>query len=501
MTDPATTPAADIARVARSARDAFKSQFETPAFDSATVLDAVAAAIDAHSQDLWMLAAEETGLSETRLRGEIVRTVGQMQSFADAVRAGEALEAIIDPADPTALVPRPDQRRANVALGPVAVFAASNFPFAFGVAGGDTASAWAAGCPVVVKAHPGHPRTSRAVAAAVAKGLAAAGAPSAWFSLVEGAGEATGLALVEAPPIQAVAFTGSRRGGTALAQVGAMRPRPIPVYAEMGSSNPVFVTSAAAEARGAEIAARLARAITDHAGQLCTKPGVLFLVDEPATRTLVTALASAIEEVPAQLMLYPGLAEGFESGLEAALADSRIAALAAGGADEGGSLQPATLLEMQGRELKFDDPRLEEMFGPAALIVWVDNEEGLLEAAERHVAGSLTASIQAIAGEPIAAHLLRVLSARVGRLIWNGLPTGVTVGHATVHGGPFPATTAPQTTSVGIAAMRRFLRPVAYQDVPDEFLPPALQDANPLGLMRQVDGGWTRDAIVRSQGT
>jgi NADP-dependent aldehyde dehydrogenase len=499
VTEVVVTPTEQIQLFAAAGRELFESTLRQEGTEAAHLLDTVAAQIEGRAEELWPLAAEETGLAEGRLRGEIARTVGQMRGFAQAVRAGEGQDAIIDRADPDATPPRPDQRRANVPLGPVAVFAASNFPFAFGVAGGDTASAWAAGCPTVVKAHPGHPRLSRAIAATIEDGVAEAGADPAWFALVEGAGTETGSALAAAAPIAAVAFTGSLRGGTALARIGAERPEPIPVYAEMGSANPVFVTPAAALARGDEIAAGLAGAVTGHAGQLCTKPGVIVLRDDDAGRALVATLAEAIRATPAQRMLYPGLARSFAAGVAEAADDPRINRLADGpAATDEGEAQVAALLEIRADGLEHADPRLEEIFGPAAVIVWAADEEELTATAHDKVEGSLTGTVQAEAGDELGGRLLAALRPRVGRLIWNGFPTGVTVGHATVHGGPFPATTASMTTSVGITAMRRFLRPVGYQDVPDELLPPSLRDSNPLGLLRQVDGEWTRDPLVHA---
>lgn len=499
MADIIETSAAEIERLTVRAQELAENESLGAEVGTDRLLESVAAAIEERTESLWPLAAEETGLAEARLRGEIARTVGQMRSFAAAVRAGEAHDAILDRPDPGSIPPRPDQRRANVPLGPVAVFAASNFPFAFGVAGGDTASAWAAGCPTVVKAHPGHPRLSRAIAAAIEAGLEAVDADQAWFALVGGAGEETGAILAAAPPVAAVAFTGSLRGGTALARIAAERPEPIPVYAEMGSVNPVFVTPAAAMARTEEIARGLAAAVTGHAGQLCTKPGIIALRDDDAGRALVSALADAIRATPAQLMLYEGLAHSFAAGLSEALRDPRITKIAEGLAPtEKSEAQVAALLEIRASGLEKADPRLQEIFGPTAVVVWAADERELVGVAREKIEGSLTATVQAEAGEELGGRLLAALRQRVGRLVWNGVPTGVTVGHATVHGGPFPATTASMTTSVGISAMRRFLRPVGYQDVPDELLPLSLRDSNPLGLLRQVDGEWTRDALAPS---
>lgn len=497
MTEIVATPPVEIERLASRARRGHDEELVSPSIDHAALLDAVAAAIDSRTESLLPLAAAETGLGEARLRAETARTTGQLRAFASAVRAGEPHDPIIDLPDPAATPPRPGQRRANLPLGPVAVFAASNFPFAFGVAGGDAASAWAAGCPTIVKAHPGHPRLSRAIAEAVEAALSECGIDPAWFAMIEGADEATGAALAQAPGIAAIAFTGSFAGGTAIARLGASRPDPIPVYAEMGAANPVFVTPAAAAERGDSIAAGLAAAVTGHAGQLCTKPGLILLVDDEAGRELAAAFASGVEAAAPQRMLYPALAESFVGGLAAAIEDPRVSTVAGAGprASDDRDGQAGTLIELRAAELRPGDPRLKELFGPAALIVWAADREELLTAADL-LEGSLTASIHAEPGEELGGRLLRSLQGRVGRMIWNDFPTGVTVGHATVHGGPFPATTASMTTSVGMTAMRRFLRPVGYQGVPDELLPPALRDANPLGLLRQVDGEWKRDALV-----
>ncbi len=490
-------------------------------FADAELLRAVADAIEADAAALLAIAARETGLAEARLTGELARTTAQLRAFAEVVDRGEALDPIIDTARPDATPPRPDQRRATVPIGPVAVFAAGNFPFAFGVAGGDTAAAWAAGCPVIVKAHPGYPGTSQRTADAIGAALERVGAPAAWFALVEGREAATGMALAAAEPLAAVAFTGSLAVGTALVRAAAQRPRPIPVFAEMGSTNPLLVTPRAAAARGPAIAAGLAAAIAGSAGQLCTKPGLVALVDDEAGRPLVAALAGELARMAPMSMLSPGQRDRFADALAAAVADGRTAPRVeppahapaitprpapseAGGrptdpapSRPAGAWQAPALLETRAAALRRADPLLEELFGPAALVVWCADEAELVAFACERMTGTLTATLHAEPDEPLARRLWPLLAAHAGRLVFNGYPTGVTVGRATVHGGPFPATSAPAHTSVGMTAVRRFLRPVAYQNAPDVLLPAALRDANPLGLLRIVDGEPTRAAVHR----
>lgn len=458
--------------------------------ERAQALHTVADALDASVDELVALAHDETGLPLARLTGEVARTTGQLRLFATELEDGSWLDVIIDTADPQAgPVPRPDLRRMQVALGPVVVFAASNFPFAFSVAGGDTASALAAGCPVVVKAHPGHPATSRRTAAIVTEAWEAAGMPSGSFALVEG--ERTGITVLQHPSIAAGAFTGSERGGTALARIAADRGVPVPFYAEMGSLNPVFVTPGALAARGDAIAEGYVGSFTLGVGQFCTKPGLLFL---PRGHGLEGQLAAAVREVVPARMLVTRIAEANRQG-QGALSQvpgvRTIAAVVPEAEDDllGGALlvgtDLATLLEHPGSLLS-------ECFGPTSVVIEYDGFEEALDAAST-LGGTLTATIHAEAHEAAAVGpLARLLRDRAGRLVWNGWPTGVAVSRAMHHGGPFPATTHAAHTSVGGAAIRRFLRPVVYQDYPAALLPPALQDGNPLGLLRRIDGEFTR---------
>jgi NADP-dependent aldehyde dehydrogenase len=490
-----TTRLVPVVAATAAAGEAFASESSRRTFADGLLLREVAQALEAQRADLCEVAGTETRLSDERLQGELTRTTRQLLAFADLADSGAWLDPIVDQGDTDAVPPRPDQRRLNVPIGPVAVFPASNFPFAFGVAGGDTASAFATGCPVVIKGHPGHPQTSRLLASCVDAGLQAAGAPAAWFALVNGTDHATSAALVEARQIEAVAFTGSRSGGLALARIAAERSKPIPVYAEMGSSNPLFVTSSAAAARSTDIAIGLAASVANSSGQLCTKPGVVFVVDDAPGHRLVARLEEELRAHDGADMLDARTFTGFNERLAEVSSDSRTHVLIAPPDGRPGWQSPA-LLEVQASALVSGDSLLDEIFGPAALVVWVKDDLELVASSDL-VEGSLTATVHAEANDAITSQLLAALARRAGRLIVNGFPTGVTVGWATMHGGPFPSSASSAHTSVGLTAFRRFARPIGYQSVPDSLLPPALQDANPLGLLRLVDGEPTREPVVR----
>ena len=458
--------------------------------DRARALRAVADALDAGVDELVALAHEETGLTHARLAGEVARTTGQLRLFASELEDGSWLDVIIDTPDPEAQpVARPDLRRMQVAVGPVLIFAASNFPFAFSVAGGDTASALAAGCPVVVKAHPGHPATSRRTAEIVTDAWEGAGMPVGSFALVEG--EQTGVTVLRHPSIAAGAFTGSERGGVALARIAADRDVPIPFYAEMGSLNPVFVTAGALAARGDSIAEGYVGSFTLGVGQFCTKPGLLFL---PRGHGLDERLAAGVSDVAPARMLVPRIADASRQGQAALGRVPGVRAIAAvtPEADSGllgGALLVATDLPTL---LEHRDALLSECFGPTSIVIEYDGPVGAVQAAAA-LGGTLTATIHAEDHEAAAvAPLVRLLRDRAGRLVWNGWPTGVAVTRAMHHGGPFPATTHAGYTSVGGTAIRRFVRPVVYQDYPTALLPPALQPDNPLHVLRRVDGEFTR---------
>ncbi|MEU8587342.1 aldehyde dehydrogenase (NADP(+)) [Streptomyces sp. NPDC048664] len=448
----------------------------------ARVLEAVAGALEGERPELVALADTETRLGAARLDGELTRTVFQLRLFADLVRTGEALDVRIDRPDPRwPTGPRPDLRRYRVALGPVLVFAAGNFPFAFGVAGGDTASAWAAGCPVVVKAHPGHPELSYRTAGVIRQAMARADVPEGVFALIEG--QRAGTDALRHPALRAAAFTGSTRVGLTLARVAAERPEPIPFYGELGSVNPVVVTPGAARARSAEIAEGWAGSLTLGAGQFCTNPGLLFA---PADGDLLDALTEPLSRAPALPMLGDRIAEAYGDGARRLAALPGVRRLV-WPKDEASTAPRLLTLDLAAFAA---DPRAaaEECFGPLGLVVTYERL-GDVAAAVTSLPGQLTASLH---GEPHEhgdlADLIAALAARSGRVLWNAWPTGVSVTHAMQHGGPFPATTAPATTSVGTAAIERFLRPVAYQSWPQRLLPPPLRDDNPWGVPQRVDG-------------
>jgi NADP-dependent aldehyde dehydrogenase len=458
--------------------------------ERAAWINAAADALDAAADELVPLAQQESGLPEARLRGEVARSSGQLRLFADALVDGALLELIIDTADPGASpVPRPDLRRVLVPLGPVLVFAASNFPFAFSVCGGDTASALAAGCPVVVKSHPGHPVLSDAVAEVMAAALRDAGAPEGTLAVVHG--QQAGIDALRDPRVKASGFTGSVAGGLALHEIAVTRPEPIPFYGELGSLNPTFVLPGAVQERGSDIATGFVGSYTLGVGQFCTKPGLLFL---PAGHGLEEQLVAAAEGVAGAPMLNERIHQGYTQGLQALREVSGLTALVTG--EESDGQASASLLKTTVPQLLEDTERiLEECFGPVSIIVeYADTGE--LYAAAAAFGGNLTATIQGTERDHAdAAKLLPLLQDRAGRVIWNGWPTGVAVAWAMQHGGPFPATVGSVHTSVGTTAARRFQRPVCFQDTPSELLPEVLRDKNTFGLSRRVNGEVTRADI------
>ena len=483
MSGPQETTSAELDAVVLAAVAAAPGMAAAAPTERAGWLRAVADALEAARDELVPLAIEESHLPEARLQGELSRTTGQLQLLADEAETGGPWDVVVDHADPDwKPVPRPDLRRVTVPLGPVAVYAASNFPFAFSVAGGDTASAWAAGCPVVVKAHPGHPRLAAAVAEAVTAGMVEAGAPDGAFALVHGF--EIGTALIEHPGIRAGAFTGSVAAGRALFDLASGRPEPIPFFGELGSVNPVVVTPGAAAARGAEIGTGYAGSLALGVGQFCTNPGLLFA---PAGSEVVSAAAAALADVGPAPMLNDRIAQGYADGLARLRGVDGVRVVVDGA---GGSEPTPSLLEVDIDRFTEVDRLSQECFGPVSLVVTYRDPAQLLAAVEA-LEGQLTATVQGEADEPLAAELVRTLTPIAGRVLWGGWPTGVTVTYAMQHGGPYPAATSP-TTSVGTAAIARFGRPVAYQDVPDPLLPPALQEANPWQLPRRVDGEWER---------
>ncbi|MEV6272697.1 aldehyde dehydrogenase (NADP(+)) [Kribbella sp. NPDC051936] len=446
---------------------------------------AVADALDAAAGELVPIAMRESSLPEARLTGEVARSTGQLRMFADVLEEGSLLEVVIDTKDPQAKpVPRPDLRRVLVPLGPVLVFAASNFPFAFSVCGGDTASALAAGCPVIVKAHPGHPELSVRTAEVMIEALTAAGAPEGTLGLISGFD--VGVTALKDPRITAAGFTGSVPAGKALHEIAVTRPEPIPFYGELGSLNPVFVTQAAIDARGKDIATGYVGSFTLGVGQFCTKPGLLFL---PAGHGLQEQLVEAVGGVAQAPMLNDRIKDGFTSGLDRLEKVDGVRVLASGGA----TLLQTTVAELLARR----DEILEECFGPVSIVVEYGDRDELVQALEAFE-GNLTATLHAEDSDAdLARELLPLLTARAGRVLWNGWPTGVAVSWAQHHGGPFPSSVGSIHTSVGVTAARRFQRPVAYQDAPDAVLPDVLKDSNPAGISRRVNGTVTTGEVSR----
>jgi alpha-ketoglutaric semialdehyde dehydrogenase len=480
---------ADVADAAALADAAFES-FSTLTPDArASFLEAVADQIVAIGDLLIETAMAESGLPRPRLEGERGRTVGQLRLFASYVRQGDWLDATIDKALPDrAPLPRSDLRRVNQSVGPVAVFGASNFPLAFSVAGGDTASAFAAGSPVVVKGHPAHPGTGELVARAIAAAVKASGLHEGVFSYLPGTTNDLGGALVSDARIKAVGFTGSRGGGIALMKIAAGREEPIPVYSEMSSINPVVLLPAALAARAEAMGAAFVGSLTMGSGQFCTNPGLVIALDGPDLDTFVASAAAAMSGAAPQVMLTPGIHAAYEKGVAAIAGAEGVTTVARGTEPEGVNRGQAAFFSTESANF-FANPQLaDEVFGSSSVLIRCSSIEEVVSTIAG-LEGQLTATLQMTDGdEADAAALLPTLARKVGRILTNGWPTGVEVTHAMVHGGPFPSTSDGRSTSVGTLAMMRFLRPVCYQDVPDALLPPALQAANPWGLTRRMEG-------------
>ncbi|WP_025596499.1 aldehyde dehydrogenase (NADP(+)) [Burkholderia sp. WSM2230] len=482
--------AAEVERAASLASAAFDSYRKVPLENRAAFLEAIADNILDLGDELLERAHAETGLPVQRLQGERARTVGQLRLFAEVVRDGHFLGSTIDHAQPGRQpLPRADLRLAKVPVGPVAVFGASNFPLAFSVAGGDTASALAAGAPVIVKAHSAHLGTSRLVGGAIQKAVKEQGLPEGTFSLLFGAGRTLGEALVSHKAIKAVGFTGSRQGGIALMRIANARPEPIPVYAEMSSINPVFLFPGALATRAEEIGSAFADSLTMGAGQFCTNPGLVVAIDGPDLDRFVRAAADALALKRAQTMLTPGIFDAYCSATRNVSAVQGVTKVAEGeSAGERPNAAQAVLYVTDPARLLAARELEAEMFGPASVIIRARDFDELLQIAE-HIEGQLTVTLQIDAVDHAdAQRLMPVLERKAGRILANGFPTGVEVCRAMVHGGPFPSTSNPMFTSVGATAIDRFLRPVCYQDLPDALLPDALKEANPLGAWRLVDG-------------
>ena len=473
--------AADVAQACALADAAFDTYRETTLEARAAFLETIASEIMNLGEALVDAACTESGLPQGRIEGERGRTCGQLRMFARVLRDGRFLDVRIDPAMPDRKpMPRADLRLRNIALGPVAVFGASNFPLAFSVAGGDTASALAAGCPVVVKAHPAHPRTSALVGRAIAAAVASSGLPAGVFSLLFGAKNDLGAALVADPRIKAVGFTGSRAGGRALAEIASRRPEPIPVHAEMSSVNPVVLMPAALAARGGALGKAFIGSLTLGAGQFCTKPGLIFAVEGAGLDAFIQEARTALEAASEQTMLTGAICDAYKKGAAARRDRPSVKVVA----DSAGGV----LFETDAASFRGDKALADEIFGATGLVIRcrdMDELRSTLEGLE----GQLTATLHLDDGDHAATRtLLPVLERKAGRILANGWPTGVEVCDAMVHGGPFPATSDSRTTSVGTKAIERFLRPVCYQDLPSALLPSEVAEDNPGKLPRLVDG-------------
>ncbi|WP_303853046.1 aldehyde dehydrogenase (NADP(+)) [Salinicola salarius] len=479
----------DVARACELAWSAFDTYRETSLEERARFLETIADEIEAIGDDLIERAVAESGLPQGRIQGERGRTCGQLRLFAKTVRAGEWLDVRIDPALPDRQpMPRVDLRQRHIALGPVVVFGASNFPLAFSVAGGDTASALAAGCPVIVKAHGAHPGTSELVGRAIQAAVKKCGLPEGVFSLMYGSGREVGTALVTDPRIKAAGFTGSRSGGLALWKAAQSRPEPIPFYAEMSSINPVFPLPAALKARGEEMGKAFVASLNMGAGQFCTNPGLVIAIKGPELDAFVNAASEAVKGSAAQTMLTPGIFDAYENGVSTLAGSGKAKEVARGQKGEGPNQCQTGLFLTSAQDFLSSDALQEEVFGSTSLVVECADAAELKQVAE-HLEGQLTATLQMDDADLDAARaLLPILERKAGRIMVNGWPTGVEVCDAMVHGGPFPATSDSRTTSVGTAAIFRFLRPVCYQDLPDALLPEAIKHDNPLKLRRLVDG-------------
>ncbi|VVP03856.1 Alpha-ketoglutaric semialdehyde dehydrogenase [Pseudomonas fluorescens] len=483
----------EVDAAAKAAAAAYPAYRNLSAERRAQFLDAVADELDALGDEFVAVVCRETALPAARIQGERGRTSGQMRLFAKVLRRGEFYGARIDRALPERKpLPRPDLRQYRIGLGPVAVFGASNFPLAFSTAGGDTASALAAGCPVVFKAHSGHMATAELVADSILRAAEKTAMPAGVFNMIYGSG--VGEALVKHPAIQAVGFTGSLKGGRALCDMAAARPQPIPVFAEMSSINPVIVLPQALAARAESVARDLTASVVQGCGQFCTNPGLVIGIRSPQFSAFVQQVAGLMGDQPAQTMLNAGTLSSYGQGLQKLLAHSRIEHLA-GSPQAGNQAQPQLFKADVSLLLDGDEVLQEEVFGPTTVFVEVA-DQAQLSAALNGLHGQLTATIIGESADfEQFGELTALLEQKVGRILLNGYPTGVEVCDSMVHGGPYPATSDARGTSVGTLAIDRFLRPVCFQNYPDSLLPEALKNGNPLGIQRLVDGQPSRDAL------
>jgi 2,5-dioxopentanoate dehydrogenase len=490
----------EVDKAVTKAVAAFVVYKDKTATEKAKFLETIAEEIMAIGDELIQRAMQETGLPETRLKGERGRTTGQLKLFSDLLREGSWVEAVIDEALPDRKpLPMADLRKMQVPIGPVAVFGASNFPFAFSTAGGDTASALAAGNPVIVKAHESHLGTNELVAAAIINAVKKTNMPDGVFSFVIGPGSVTGLQLVKHPGIQAVGFTGSYSAGMSIFKTAVNdRTMPIPVYAEMSSVNPVLILPAKLKQDAAGVAAQLAGSIALGAGQFCTNPGLLFLIADESFDGFVQALTNKLTAIPAAPMLNAAICNSFYKNRQAKTEQKGVIPLLTGEDLQSDYKVSPALLQVDAKDFIINPELQNEIFGPASMIVKC-RDELELAAALLSLHGQLTATIFGDIDEMNKfKECISILSGKAGRIVFNGVPTGVEVCHAMVHGGPFPATTDARSSSVGADAIKRFTRPVCLQDCPQAFLPDALKNENPLHIMRKVNGQFTNKSIISS---
>jgi alpha-ketoglutaric semialdehyde dehydrogenase len=486
----------EIDKAAKAADRAFQTYRNLDGETIGIFLNTIADEIEALGDQLLEVCDSETGLGLVRLTGERGRTCGQLRAFAALAIEGEWVQASIDTALPDrAPVPKPDLRRMMKAIGPVAIFGASNFPFAFSTLGGDTASALAAGNPVIVKGHPAHPATSELFAHAIDAAIKKCGLPVGVFSLLQGVGYELGTSLVKHPLVQAVGFTGSERGGRALMDIAAARPQPIPVYAEMGSINPLFVGPKTLHTQAESIAAGLSGSVCMGTGQFCTSPGIVVSV---ASEVFETTLKTRLSEAPRGYLLNPQIAASLQAGLENLNNHPKLEWLNKADFEAGSMTPPNAVFKVSGSDFLADERLSEEVFGPVTLYVECEDEAQIMEVAE-NLNGNLTASVHADEDMDLAARLYNVLEQKVGRVIYNSYPTGVEVCPSQQHGGPYPASSVTSATSVGVGAIVRFARFVAYQGTPAALLPDALKNENPLGIYRLVNGHLTKEKIELDQ--
>lgn len=481
----------EIDNVMNRAQNAFLQYRRITGASKSAFLESIAAEIESMGINLIHQAMEETSLPEARLAGERGRTCNQLRQFSALVKEGSWVDARIDTAIPDRVpLPKPDLRKMQVPLGPVVVFGASNFPFAYSTAGVDTASALAAGCVVVLKAHPAHPKTSTLVAKAIQRAAEKTNMPKFTFQHVTDTSFEAGKALVQHPLTKAVGFTGSFSGGKALYDYANQRPDPIPVFSEMGSVNPIFILPGALKARSGKIAEMVAASVTQSMGQFCTKPGLLLAMQDSQLSQFTPELAEKIKAVAPANMLHPGIAGNFKRNREKALAQKGVEVLATASTDAGDRQGIPTLAGVMAADFLSNRQLAEEVFGPYSLLIKANGIKELTEALGK-IPGQLTATIIGEDDELLEyADFIRLVTEKAGRVVINGVPTGVEVCPSMHHGGPFPATTDSRFTSVGADAIKRFVRPVCFQNFPEVLLPEELKTSNPLGIWRLYNNEW-----------